>query len=217
PIQMDFLVARNVTDLRRLLDRVLGDAPILFSLLGNTLANFDADVELLRVLAKLAKPTDRFLLEVAVTDTLNAGALRDAANEYSNSTQFRRFVVSALLQNTDLHAESEEVLFIATAEPAGRAVRINGNYQNGASHEVKISLPDGNRVKFPPKDTIRLYLTRKYTDAGLGELVTEAGLVRLGNMRSGFDQNPVDPRRPHTTFGTELLLLAPTAASVNSA
>src|SRR5262249_5934041 len=78
-------------------------------------------------------------------------------------------------------------------------------------------LPDGNRVKFPPKDTIRLYLTRKYTDAGLGELVTEAGLVRLGNMRSGFDQNPVDPRRPHTTFGTELLLLAPTAASVNSA
>jgi L-histidine Nalpha-methyltransferase len=218
PIQLDFLIYRNVDDLRRLLDGMLGDSPILFSLLGNTLANFDADIELMRILARLARPADRFLVEVATTDTLEPGALREAANEYSNSPQFRKFVVSALLQNTDLHADSEEVQFLASAE-ADRAIRIHAVYQNRTDQQLMIALPDGNRLKFPPRDTIRLYLTRKYTSAGIDEFVKAAGFVRLGSVKPHPDDTVMnmDPRRPHYNLGTELLLLAPTAESASLA
>nr|WP_292782417.1 L-histidine N(alpha)-methyltransferase [Nostoc sp. NMS9] len=40
PIQVDFSIERNVDELRKLLDRVINNSPVLFSLLGNTLANF---------------------------------------------------------------------------------------------------------------------------------------------------------------------------------
>lgn len=39
----------------------------MFSLLGNTLANFNDDVGTLRTLAELMKPGDVMLLELAVT------------------------------------------------------------------------------------------------------------------------------------------------------
>ena len=71
PVQIDFSLDENAAELRDLLDRILGDAPILFSLLGNTLSNFEYDVSLLSTISLLIKPKDRLLLEVAFTDSLS--------------------------------------------------------------------------------------------------------------------------------------------------
>src|SRR5436190_22231788 len=71
PVQIDFSVAENLAALRALLTNMLEDEPIVFSLLGNTLANFDDDVELLQMLvAHLVRPEDRLVLEVATTQSI---------------------------------------------------------------------------------------------------------------------------------------------------
>ncbi|NJL81754.1 MAG: hypothetical protein HC917_28820, partial [Richelia sp. SM2_1_7] len=62
--------------------------PVLFSLLGNTLANFENDTEVLQILSKLMRSEDKFLIEVAATKDLNHQALQDAVNEYDNSKSF---------------------------------------------------------------------------------------------------------------------------------
>ncbi len=50
-VKLDFSVAANLRKLRVFLDRIVGEGtPILFSLLGNTLANFPDDQKLLKSL-----------------------------------------------------------------------------------------------------------------------------------------------------------------------
>ncbi|GCE21731.1 L-histidine N(alpha)-methyltransferase [Dictyobacter kobayashii] len=201
PIQLDFSSQRNVEECRGILDRIVEDDPILFSLLGNTLANFEKDGTLLKILTKLLRPQDRLLLEVAYTETLEDEAVQEAADEYSRSRPFTEFVTSSLLQNTDLRLNLDDVSFIGAVEQ-DRAIRIKALYHNNSNETRKISLPDRTHVDFPPQDTIRLYLTRKYTRKGLDALLKEGGLSLLSRERSVFD-----PSRSRFDFGVELMLL----------
>jgi L-histidine N-alpha-methyltransferase len=69
PVQLDFSSQNNITELRNLLHRLFGEEAILYSLLGNTVTNFENDTELLRMLAEhLLRPQDRFVLEVATNE-----------------------------------------------------------------------------------------------------------------------------------------------------
>ncbi len=71
-VRLDFSSQDNVAELRRLLHGLFGESAILFSLLGNTMTNFENDTELLRMLAgQLLRPQDRFVLEVATTRQLD--------------------------------------------------------------------------------------------------------------------------------------------------
>jgi L-histidine N-alpha-methyltransferase len=47
----DFSLRENVRALRRLLDELFGTTPVLFSLLGNAVSHFDADTDMLGLLA----------------------------------------------------------------------------------------------------------------------------------------------------------------------
>lgn len=203
PVQLDFSAPENVAELRRLLDGIFGDEPILFSLLGNTLANFEDDTELLRTFARqLLHPQDRFLLEVATTRQLDKAVAQEAAEEYERSRTFREFVTSALMHYTDLHIDMDSVLFQGHAE-AERAALIKIIYRNQTDQEIRITLPDRTTVSFPPRDTIRLLLSRKYTRAGLDALLAECGVQPYDSSHFDFGG-----ARDGMRFGMDLLMLA---------
>jgi hypothetical protein len=82
-VQLDFSSQDNVTELKRLLDGLFGEETILFSLLGNTMANFESDAEPFNILTEqLLRPQDRFLLEVATARQLNEMLAQEAVEKY---------------------------------------------------------------------------------------------------------------------------------------
>jgi uncharacterized SAM-dependent methyltransferase len=197
PIQIDFSLPHNIDELRRMLSRIVGEDPILFSLLGNTLANFEADTELLRTLAGLLRPQDRLLLEIASADRLDPDSTEAAADEYENSMAFKQFVTSALLQYTDMPAGIDTVSF-SSAREADRAILIKVIYANRENRTVPMKLPDNTTIDFGPSDTIRLLITRKYTDRGITALIADCGLAAVAHDRS---------RKTRNGFALDLLLL----------
>ncbi|RLU82323.1 hypothetical protein CTZ27_30755 [Streptomyces griseocarneus] len=202
PVQLDFSLPANLDRLNTLIHRTVGDEPVLYSLLGNTLANFDSDGQLLALLAeKLLRPQDRFLLEVANTAAQDEHAARAAAQEYENSPRFREFVTSALMQYTDLQIDLNSLSYEGSVED-DRALLVKVVYRNRTGETLELTLPDRSTVPFPDQDTIRLLLSRKYTRTGLEKMLVDARLAKLGETHelghTAFD-------RP--AFGMTLLLL----------
>ncbi len=204
PIQLDFSQPDNLTELRALVHRLVGDDPVIYSLLGNTVANFDDDVELLGTIADILRPQDRLLMEAATTGSLDEEAAKRAYEEYANSEAYRVYAISALAQNTDLTTDTHSLTF--GAEPEGdRALRIEAHYQNQTGANIRVTLPNRGLVDFRAGEGIRVTLSRKYSTTGLSTLLTAAGLAPLNEQAA----RPV-PRRAsaRATFGLELLLLA---------
>jgi uncharacterized SAM-dependent methyltransferase len=202
PVQLDFAIQENIAQLRVLLQRYVGDEPILFSLLGNTLANFEDDVELLRTLTGVLRPQDRFLLEVATTDTLDDDLAHAAAEEYHRSRRFQEFVTSALMMYTDLTINMDSVLYRGSIE-GDRALLVKVIYQNRTGADLRFMLPDRTKVAFPDRDTIRLLLSRKYARQGLDGMLASVGMRKVQGIHSGFTS-----QRSPGVFGTDLFLLA---------
>lgn len=203
PVQLDISIPDNLVELRSLLNRLVGDEPVLFSLLGNTLANFDDDVDLLADLASAVRPQDSFLLEVATTRSLSDDLAKAAIDEYERSRAFREFVTSALLHNTDISIDMDSVLFRGAVE-GQRALRVKVIYQNRTGGDLQVMLPDRTRITFPVDDTIRLLLTRKYARKALEAMLTHAGLHEVAHTSSDFPG-----KRAVTAFGMELVLARP--------
>jgi L-histidine N-alpha-methyltransferase len=202
PVQLDFAIEENLAEFRQLMHRLVGDEAILFSLLGNTMANFDDDIELLGKLTQLLRPQDRFLLEVATTDELDDELAADAADEYQRSRAYQEFVTSALLHYTDLTINMDNVLFRGSVE-LDRALRVKVIYQNQTGGDLRVMLPDRTKVPFPDRDTIRLYLTRKYARRQLDGMLEALGVRKLHGTHSGFTSH-----RSPRAFGMDLLLFA---------
>ncbi|MFD7159719.1 L-histidine N(alpha)-methyltransferase [Kribbella sp. NPDC059898] len=202
PVQLDFSIDENVDELAEMLARLVGDEPILFTLTGNTLANFDSDEELLGTLTRVLRPQDRLLLEVASTTRLDQQAADAAADEYHQTRAFAEFVTSALRYNTDLKINNDLVKFVGEVEDDGLLVKIL--WQNDTGEEVRMELPDHTEVVLPVGDTIRLYTTRKYSADRLKRLTEACELTPIEAIQSQFRY----ARRPNP-FGLELLLLAP--------
>ncbi len=193
----DFTLRENVDAIRRLLDELFGPTPVLFSLLGNTIAQFDADADLLALFARaLLRPQDRLLLEVEATTELGAALAAAAAAEYADSPAFGDFVTSALRQHTDVAADRDDIETVATFE-ADRALLVKTTYRNRAGHDV-LTLPNRSGVPFAQDDTIRLALSRKYTATGLADLLATAGLTVMADTCTGTGG----------PFGLALLMLA---------
>lgn len=186
PVQLDFSSQDNVAELSQLLHGLFGDDPILFSLLGNTMTNFENDTELLRMLSKqLLRPQDKLVLEVATTRQLDDALAQEAAEEYERSRTFREFVTSALMHYTDLHIDMDSVLFQGNVEE-DRALLVKVIYQNKTGQEIRLTLPDRTNVSFPPEDTVRLCVSRKYAQHHLDSLLTESDVHKLNNSHFDF-------------------------------
>ncbi|WP_432096694.1 L-histidine N(alpha)-methyltransferase [Streptomyces sp. bgisy100] len=202
PVQLDFSSARNVLGLRRLVERLVGEEPVIYSLLGNTLANFEDDTALLALLmGQLLRPQDRFMLEVASTEQLDEAGARAAAREYRASPRFGEFVTSAVMQYTDLRIDMDSVSFGAVVEE-DRSLLVKVVYRNRTGGQLRLTLPDRSSIEFPDEDTIRLLITRKYSPAGLEKMLADAGAVEVGRTRSGFNAAIGEP-----SFGMDLVLL----------
>ncbi|MFF0345063.1 L-histidine N(alpha)-methyltransferase [Kribbella sp. NPDC004875] len=206
PVQLDFSIADNMDELAEMLSRLVGDEPILFTLTGNTLANFENDEELLRTLTRVLRPQDRLLLEVASTTQLDQEAADAAADEYHQTRAFAEFVTSALRYNTDLKIKNELVKFVGEVEDED-ALLVKILWQNDTDDEIRMELPDHTEVPLSTGDTIRLYTTRKYSTARLRRLTEACKLTPVEAIQSQFRYT----RRPNP-FGLELLLLAPETA-----
>ena len=204
---LDFSDADHLTELRRILPELLGEAPILYSLLGNTMANFSADTQVLAGLADLLRPQDRLLLEVATTDALSAELATEAAEGYAGTQAFREFVTSPLLHYTDLTLDLGAVSFLGAVE-AGRSLLVKAVYRNETGAPIRIMLPDRTVVSFPKRDTVRLNLTRRYLRGRLVALVESCGLDCLAQNSWIF------PTHRHGAFGMDLLLLQPARTDV---
>ena len=206
PVQLDFSIADNLAELSQLLTRLIGDEPLLYTLTGNTLANFENDQELLELITEVLRPQDRLLLEVASTTRLDAETARAAADEYHQTRAFAEFVTSALRYNTDLKIDNELVRFIGEVEDED-ALLVKIVWQNTTDDDIRMGLPDHTEVLLPVGDTIRLYTTRKYSTARLKRLTEACDLTPVESIQSQFRHT----RRPNP-FGLELLLLAPESA-----
>jgi uncharacterized SAM-dependent methyltransferase len=194
----DFAMTENVTGLRRLLDELFGPTPVLFSLLGNTLAHFDDDVALLRRFADhLLRPGDRLLLEVEVTMALDDDQVVNAVAEYEHSAAFGEFVAAVLRAHTDLLVDHDAVELLGAVD-GDRALVVKTAYRNRTGTDVRITLPNNEHVCFAPDDTIRLALTRKYSPEGLSALLHEAGLTVTADTCTGTGG----------PFGLALMMLA---------
>jgi uncharacterized SAM-dependent methyltransferase len=202
PVQLDFSAVSHLTDLKNMVQRLVGDAPVIFSLLGNTVANTDDDDELLLSIGELLRPQDRLLLEVSTTSDLGEEALREAELEYSSSEAYRVHATSALAQFTDMTIDSEWLVFRSFVE-ADRAIRIEAHYRNAMGQPTVVSLPNGARITLETDETVRVTLSRKYLVSGVDALVGASGLGRLN------DRLPQRPARGHKpVFSRDLLLLA---------
>jgi hypothetical protein len=60
------------------------------------------------------------------------------------------------------------------AAEEGHGIAITMLYRNATGEAVQITLPDRSSVMFPPEDSIRLYLTRKYLPDGVATLLRTA-------------------------------------------
>jgi L-histidine Nalpha-methyltransferase len=200
PIQIDFSTTRNVAELRKLLDEVDNGDPLLFSLLGNTLANFHYDSQLLKNIAALMRHDDKLLLEVATTSDLNEKVASTAAREYS-ITSFKKFVASALLQFTDLHINYDSICFESSIEPDHKAIYIKVLYRNLTGETISVRLPDRETVNFDNGDTIRLYTTRKYSSYGIQTIISDSNLEILNTIKSSTGEHK------NFNFGMDLILL----------
>jgi uncharacterized SAM-dependent methyltransferase len=205
PVQLDFSLRDSVRNFRHLLDVLGGDAPVLFSLLGNTVANFDDDGRLLADLAaNLLKPDDRLLLEVATASDVSDRLAARVADEYRGSGAFCNFVTSALLHRTDLTIDMDAVSFEGAVENGERAILVKMIYRNITGQTMRVVLGDRSLLTFAPDDTIRLHMTRKYSEHGLQRMLATAGL-------SPLDSHPW--KYKDSTFGLNLLLLGPEGSS----
>ena len=209
PLQIDFSKKSNIEKIRNVLDLLVGEEPIIFSLLGNTLANFDCDRDLLKILSEeLLKPDDILLLELAKTKAINDVAIKRAEFEYDHKA-FRDFALSSLIQATNIDLTNMDEVYRRLefkAKPEElpnkeiKALKISVCYKNKSQENQIIRLIDGDSLPFASNDRIRLYLSRKYTREGIDDLIKYSNLEKLEKI-------PMDYPSENVTFGLELLLL----------
>ena len=175
PIQLDFAEREYVGELRKMVEQFVNSDPVLFGLVGNTLANFEDDSQILKTIPSLLRPQDRLLLGVSFTDELSEELAARAAGEYRHSQPFARFLTSAVLQNTDISLDQGSLHFEGTVEPE-KALFVKMFFRNKAGKNLRFRLPEGEAVQFPKDDTIRLYVSRKYLRQALCTMLKKADL-----------------------------------------
>jgi hypothetical protein len=198
PIQIDFSTRNNAHAIRGVVTSVVGDHPVLYSLLGNTLANFDDDQDLLAIVAGILRPQDRLMLEVATTEQVSGEAAGRVATEYRKSESFLSFVTAALDHYTSLTVQRDWVGFEPRALEGALEVRIV--YRNRGTEPLKTKVPTGRHIVVEPNETIRLYLTRKYAQSHIDAMAATAGCRIEAAYRPPFGRDG---------FSSMALMLAP--------
>jgi uncharacterized SAM-dependent methyltransferase len=205
PIEMDFEDAAALPALRTLLDDLFGDDAVLFSLLGNSLANVDDETAFLSGLATLLRPQDCLALEVATTSRLDASAAKAAAEERSGSRSYSEFVTAALSMYTDLTIDNNWLRFRGQVDD-GHAIRVEGHYVNCSQSPIMITMPNRIVIPFRQGESIQVLLGRKYHTEGLRKMLRDCHLSELA-----FEEDTSHNRQRHAgrwaPFGLGMVIL----------
>lgn len=213
PIELDFENPSAVDALRRLLNDLLGDDPVLFSLLGSSLANIDDEKGFLKTLTRLLREQDRLALEVAITNRLDKVSARAAAEERAGSRLYNEFVTAALGTYTDLTIDMNWLRFTGTVEDE-KAIRVEGHYINRSGETTQMTLPNRETVPYRPDEAIQVLLGRKYLPEGLRRMLVSVGLAEV-KFESSTSQTS-DQDRLAGDFGLALMVLQHTPAPAAS-
>ena len=111
PVELDIADPEAIESLKIVLDSLPSDDGTLIAMLGNTLANFRDDKQILRQVSSLLNPaSDLLMLEMATAAETSQHSAQAAESEYEGSPSFRNFVFAALAQYTDCTPASGEVV-----------------------------------------------------------------------------------------------------------
>jgi len=179
PIKINFTNPKFQRSIRSIFNKMLEKKPILFSLLGNTLANFEDDIlELEYIIKNLLNIGDLLLIELAHSNGTAQEYQQEMIGEYYSSESLRRFHTSALLQNTDLDIDLNSIEYLCKSNKALN-LELKIIYKNKSEEKNTVNILGGKSFTFEKNDTIRLYLTRKYTDQGIERLFKNLPLERI--------------------------------------
>jgi hypothetical protein len=163
------------------------------------------------------KANDRLLLELAWTISTDSKYQSLVEQEYKTVKSLRNFFISALLQNTDLDIDHNNVHFECKAMTKDEHLFLKIYYKylacdSGANKNQQIAktvlLVGGEEFEITHGDTIRLLISRKYTTVGIQELIKSAGFISLEEE----EMNIMKYRSSESSgdvFGMALMLLTP--------
>ncbi|MFI6479725.1 L-histidine N(alpha)-methyltransferase [Nonomuraea sp. NPDC050663] len=204
PIELDFEDRSSLRALRKLLNDMVGDDPILFSLLGNTLANIERDKDFLKNLTTVLRPQDRLALEIATTDVLTESTAAAAAAERRGSRLYNEFATASLGTYTDLTVDTNNLEFVGSVEDS-HAIRIEASYVNKSGATIPLMLPNREVIPFRAGEGIRLSVARNYWVDGLRTLFGTCGLHEMAvDIEFGDTKEEV---RDSANFGLGVVLL----------
>lgn len=188
--QVNFEDQNRLREMRKILDELTDKQPIIFGLLGNTLANFDNDTNLLCNLSNiLLNPKDLLLLELARIKNIEDDSMILGSKDEYDHDSFKTFALSSLIQATDIIEDDTWIEIEVDKEPlptsnGKKALKILVWYINKSNEDLKIRRFHKKPIRFPQGDRIRLLLSRKYTEDGVNYLLSQSGLERSPHRAS---------------------------------
>lgn len=169
PVELDIADPEAIESLKMVLDSLPSDDGTLIAMLGNTLANFRDDKQILRQVSSLLNPaSDLLMLEMATAAETSQHSAQAAESEYEGSPSFRNFVFAALAQYTDCTPASGEV--VSKARPTDGELEVATYFR--IRDKLDVHFVDGDRIVMEPGEKIRLYTSRKYTAEALRSLLS---------------------------------------------
>ncbi|MBD2777541.1 L-histidine N(alpha)-methyltransferase [Iningainema tapete] len=191
-IQKDIESLKGMQEIAYIAQSLGAQKPILYGFIGNTIANVESPKQVLNNIVNAMRSDDLLLFEAQIINTsalesqeLLQETMESVRREYL-SDSFRRFAVSALLQNTDLTIDPTEkdnsyiVDVYLQQWKYGQVLHIDCFFENNTDRSLYMTLVNEQTVKLNEKERIRLYRSRKFTQPSLQKFVQANDLSILG-------------------------------------
>ena len=193
-LQRDIETLKGMQEIAYIAQSLGAQKPILYGFIGNTIANVESPKHVLGNIVNVMKVDDLLLFEVQI---VNVSALKaeqrqetiESVRQEYLSDSFRRFAVSALLQNTDLTIEAAErsnsyVVDVSLQHwEYGQVLQIDCFFENNSDRSLYMTLVNEQSVKLDNKERIRLYRSRKFPQRTLQNFIEASGLSILGQSQ----------------------------------
>lgn len=190
-IQKDIETLKGMQEIAYIAQNLGAQKPILYGFIGNTIANVESPKQVLNNIVNAMRSDDLLLFEAQI---INASTLESQQRQETMesvrreylSDSFRRFAVSALLQNTDLtiaptEKDNSYVVDVYLQQwEYGQVLQIDCFFENNTDRSLYMTLVNEQTVKLDEKERIRLYRSRKFTQPSLQNFVQANGLSILG-------------------------------------
>jgi hypothetical protein len=144
-----------------------GGIPTLFSLLGNTLANFTDDKQMLGRISTLISTDDYLLLELATATAATTDTAKMATMEYEGSNSFHKFAMATLCDYTNCSSDNGRIVCSGAADDD--LVEMIASFK--PNERMTVRFRSGGEFPLGESETIELYRSRKYTDKAQRDLV----------------------------------------------